>query len=67
MTNVIMKEFNGYASNDNGVNFRAVSCTENGKSVWRLAKEVKAGYQWDFVNEVRYETCENALADCDRY
>ena len=67
MTNIKMLKFNGYATNDKGINFRAVNCTENNLSIWRLAKEVKAGYQWDFVNNIQYRTCIEALNDCDRY
>ena len=61
MTNVRIGKYNGYATNNKGENFRAVACTENGKSIWRLTKEVKIGYQWDFVNETQYPDCASAL------
>lgn len=61
MKNVEIYRYNGYCTNDKGENFRAVAVTEDGKSVWRLAKETKPGYQWDFVNDVQYTSCVNAL------
>ena len=63
MKNVKMLQFNGYATNEAGKNFRAVSIS--GK--WRLALETKPGYEWEFVNETEYTTCSQALADCDLY
>ena len=67
MKNVKMLEHNVYATNDAGRNFRAIACTEDGERVWRLAVEVKAGYQWDFVNGTQYATGEQAIMDCDLY
>lgn len=63
MKNIKMLQYNGYATNDAGKNFRAICIA--GK--WRLALEIKPGYQWDFVNDTEYTTCTQALADCDLY
>lgn len=63
MTNIRLLQFNGYATNNAGRNFRAVSIA--GK--WRLTVEVKPGYQWDFVNDIEYDTCIQALTDCELY
>lgn len=63
MTNIKLLQFNGYATNNAGRNFRAISIA--GK--WRLTVEVKPGYRWDFVNDIEYDTCIQALTDCELY
>lgn len=63
MKNIRILQYNGYATNETGKNFRAISI--GGK--WRLALEVEPDYQWNFVNDIKYDTCIQALADCDLY
>lgn len=63
MKNVTILEFNVYATNDVGRNFRAVKIAGS----WRLAVETKPGYQWDFVNDIKYSSGIAAIMDCDRY
>lgn len=68
MKNVKMFQYNGYATNEAGKNFRAVCCGDGkGSHCWRLALETKPGYEWEFVNETEYTTCTEALADCELY
>ena len=64
MKDIIIRECNAYAtSSQSGSKMRAIKVS----GFWRLAKEIRPSYQWDFVNEIIYNSADEALHDVDKY
>lgn len=61
MKDLRIYEFNGYAYNDKRIRYRAVAIREK----WRLAVANPNGCDWDFVNNMEYDTPLEALSIID--
>lgn len=59
-----ISDYNGYATNESGKLFRAIHIS--GK--WRLSTATNDFYKpWEFVNDKTYNSCVEALNDCENF